>query len=61
MMTADKYRSCKRRLLDLGYTEDEAALWLNAPHPQLKGKRAADCDYSEVSAVLGRLESGAYL
>ena len=60
-MAPDKLAFCRRRLMDLGYTEQEAALWLMSAHPQLEGQRAIDVEYHKVSAILGRLESGAYL
>jgi uncharacterized protein (DUF2384 family) len=50
-----------RRLLNLGYSQDEAHQWMFNPHPQLRGSVAADCAHDEVVAILDRLESGAYL
>jgi len=43
------------------YTAEEAAKWMQSPHPQLGGRSAQDSPYQEVSAIIDRLESGAYL
>lgn len=59
-MKLDDMGDLRCRLLRF-YTEDEAAVWLLSPHPQLGGRRAIDCERAEVEAVIDRLESGAYL
>jgi len=43
------------------YDRDDAEIWLELPHPQLKGRRPTDCEFEEVMAILDRLGSGAYL
>ena len=43
------------------YSPKEAVEWLHSPHPQLDGRKAADCEPAEVAAIIDRLESGAYL
>jgi len=43
------------------YTREEADRWLNLPHPQLDGRKASDCTFKEVMAVIDRMSSGAFL
>jgi len=43
------------------YNPDDAMHWLNEPHPQLNDRRAADCAFDEVMAIIDQLKSGAFI
>lgn len=50
----------RKRLFEF-YTVDEANKWMHSPHPQLDGRVPILSNVREVSVILDRLESGAYL
>jgi hypothetical protein len=60
VMTEDEIALILKRLAAF-YSLEEAQRWLNAPHPQLNGRRAVDCPLAEVLAIIDRLESDAFL
>ena len=43
------------------YSEAEARMWLETPHPQLDDRCPRECSFAEVMAVVDRLKSGAFL
>ncbi len=60
-MSPNETKEIYKRLIPLYPNADDLHRWLNDPHPQLDGRRAVDSEFSEVMAIIDRLESGAYL
>ena len=59
-MTRSERQSIWRELREI-YDVMDAAVWLEAPHPQLEERKPRDCTFDEVMAVIDRLKSGAFL
>ena len=59
-MTSFERHSILFELLSI-YSYNEAEHWLITPHPQLGGRKAIDCNFAEVKAIVDRLKSGAFL
>ena len=53
-MTSFERHSILYELLSF-YNYDEAERWLISPHPQLGGRKAIDCSFAEVKAIVDRL------
>lgn len=60
-MTPDEILLVLEQLKEYYPETRDAYAWLGVRHPLLNGRRAIDCTFTEVWAILEQLRTGAYV